>query len=210
MSIDGYHDILFPIRIARGAVGGPIRRTNIATRKNGHELRIATNANSLRQWQITSRNSDFNDIAAIVDFYEARLGRLCSFRFRDPFDNKSCAPNDVIAANNQKIGIGDGVAKSFQLVKNYGDAANIYKRKITKPVSGTIQIAINGIKTNNFNADYSNGIINFNTPPVNGAIISAGFQYDCIARFDNEQLELSLDGATNGHIADIIIREVLS
>ena len=206
-----FHDVSFPMRIARGAIGGPVRRTNIATRKNGKEIRINSNANSLRHWQISSKNADLNDLAEVVNFYEARMGRLYPFRFRDPFDNKSCAPNNALNKNDQKIGVGDGANKSFQLVKNYGDAANIYARKITKPVLGSVLIAIDGVlKTDGFAIDYLTGIINFTNAPNAGQIITAGFEFDCVVRFDNEQLELSLDGQTNGHIADILINEVLS
>jgi uncharacterized protein (TIGR02217 family) len=205
-----FHDVTFPMRIARGAIGGPVRRTNIATRKNGKETRIATNANSLRRWQIASKNADLNDLATVVDFYEGRLGRLYTFRFRDPFDNKSCAPNNVPTETDQKIGVGDDANKVFQLVKNYGDAANYYARKITKPVLNTVLIAIDGtLKPTGFVVDYSTGIINFTIAPSAGQIITAGFEFDCMARFDNEQLELSLDGQSNGHIADILINEVL-
>lgn len=205
-----FHDVTFPMRIARGAIGGPMRRTNIATRKNGKEIRISANSNSLRHWQISSKNADLNDLSTIVDFYEARMGQLFSFRFRDPFDNKSCAPNHSHNKNDQKIGVGDGVNKSFQLVKNYGDTANIYARKITKPVLGSVMVAIDGVlKTDGLAIDYLTGIINFTNAPNLGAIISAGFEFDCVARFDNEQLELSLDGQTNGHISDILIKEVL-
>lgn len=206
-----FHDISFPMRIARGAIGGPVRRTNIATRKNGKEIRISSNANSLRHWQISSKNADLNDLAQVVDFYEARMGRLYAFRFRDPFDNKSCAPNNIPNHNDQKIGVGDGVNKSFQIVKNYGDEANIYARKISKPVLGSVLIAMDGVlKTSGFSIDYLTGILNFTNAPNTGQIITAGFEFDCVARFDNEQLELSLDGQTNGHIADILINEVLS
>ena len=42
-------------------------------------------------------------------FFEARRGKLHGFRFRDPFDFKSCAPSAVIAPTDQVIGAGDGI-----------------------------------------------------------------------------------------------------
>lgn len=206
-----FHDILFPMRLARGAIGGPLRRTNIYQRKNGQEVRIANNSKSLRQWQISSKNSNLDDLAFIVAFFEARMGKLYSFRFNDPFDNKSCAPSLTPTAFDQKIGTGDGVKKDFQLIKNYGDSANNYARIIDKPILNSVLVAIGNTQalSSAFSVNYQTGIVSFLTAPAAGQAISAGFKFDTKVRFDNEQLELSLDGQGSGHIADIILKEVI-
>ena len=41
------------------------------------------------------------------------------FRFRDPFDHKSCLFADTPGASDQLIGTGDGIETQFQLVKRY-------------------------------------------------------------------------------------------
>jgi uncharacterized protein (TIGR02217 family) len=55
----------------------------------------------------------------LIAFFEARVGRLNGFRFRDPVDFRSCAPRGEVSAADQVIGAGDGATAAFQLVKRY-------------------------------------------------------------------------------------------
>ena len=49
----------------------------------------------------------------------------------------------------------------------------------------------------------------FNVPPVSGAIISAGFEFDVQVRFDTDQLDLALEAFGAGQAANIPLIEVL-
>ena len=68
------------------------------------------------------------DLVAVLDFFEARRGRLTGFRFRDPLDWRSCAYGGSPSALDQAIGVGDGVTTEFALVKRYGLGADAYVR----------------------------------------------------------------------------------
>jgi uncharacterized protein (TIGR02217 family) len=206
-----FHDILFPIKIARGAVGGPMRATSIKTNGVGKEVRNTPFYNSRRRWEIASKGSNIDELSEIIDFYEARMGRLFGFRFRDPMDSKSCSPKTNPSVIDQEIGIGDGTKKDFQLIKKYGDAKGQYLRKITKPVANSVLIAIDGIARphSEYAINYLTGIISFSTAPASAAAISAGFMFDTPVRFDNDSLDFELDGFGTGQTNTIILIEVL-
>lgn len=206
-----FHDILFPMKLARGAVGGPIRNTDVQTNLAGHETRNSAFYGSRRRYEISSKGSNFDELAQITNFFEARMGRLYGFRFRDPMDNKSCAPSMDPSALDQNVGIGDGVKANFQLIKYYGDTKGQYLRQITKPVPQSILIAVDGVTLaqNAYNVDFETGIISINSPPALGKIISAGFIFDTPVRFDNDNLEFALDGFNAGHLTIITLLEVI-
>lgn len=109
----------FPTAIARGAVGGPERRTEIVALVSGHEERNTPWADSRRRFDIGYGIRSADDLAAVVAFFEARAGRLRGFRFKDWSDYKSCPPSATAAAIDQAIGVGTGALATFQLVKHY-------------------------------------------------------------------------------------------
>ena len=51
-----------------------------------------------------------------------------------------------MTAGDQAIGEGDGREAEFQLVKRYGSGLRDYVRAITKPVAGTVRLAVDGIE----------------------------------------------------------------
>lgn len=206
-----FHDILFPIKIARGAIGGPMRNTQIFTNNNGREERNLIYKNSRRKWLIASSGMAIDDLQQIINFFEARNGRAFAFRFRDPIDNKSCSVSMAISPFDQEIAIGNGQNTNFQLVKNYGDVKNKFIRKIELPIFETVKIAINHQEITNqeFSVNYQTGQIVFNIAPPNNSIISAGFGFDNKVRFDIDFLELSLDSNITGRINDVELIEVL-
>ena len=117
-----FDDVRFPTAIARGAVGGPERRTDIVTTASGREERNGRWAESRRRYNAGFGLASLNDIEAVVAFFEERRGRLHAFRFKDHADFKSCVPLATPAATDQVIGTGDGATRAFQLVKRYGTA----------------------------------------------------------------------------------------
>ena len=64
-----------------------------------------------------------------------RRGAARGFRFRDPFDHVSGDFGSVPAADDQAIGLGDGMQTRFRLAKAYGDDEDAQRRFITRPVA---------------------------------------------------------------------------
>jgi uncharacterized protein (TIGR02217 family) len=208
--MSAFHDVSFPLKLARGAVGGPERFTDIFELGDGREARNSAFANSRRRWEVGSAIRTLDELALITAFFEARRGRLHAFRFRDPADHKSCAPSAIISPIDQLIGIGDGTTQSFQLSKLYGDSAGSYVRTIAKPVLGSVRIAKAGteLAASAFSVDNVTGLVTLTQAPATGAHIRAGFSFDTPARFDADRLDVALDAFDAGRVLTLALVEV--
>jgi uncharacterized protein (TIGR02217 family) len=208
-----FHETRFPTAISRGATGGPERRTDVVILGSGHEERNSRWANSRRNYNARYGVTSLDDLHAVIAFFEERRGRLYGFRWRDHADWKSCAPQAIPAATDQAIGTGNGATAGFQLKKTYGSLHAPWARDITKPVQGTVLIAVDGIAKSagtHFTVDHATGIVTFLAGhiPANGQTVTAGFEFDVPVRFDADKLEVSLRGFTHGAIPNIPIVEI--
>ncbi len=204
-----FHEVRFPDDISRGARGGPERRTQIVELASGDEERNASWANSRRRYDVAYGIRRADDLAAVVAFFEARNGRLYSFRFKDWADYKSCLPSAAHTATDQMIGTGDGSTKVFQLVKRYSSGSQSWVRTIGKPVTGSVRIALAGTpKLSGWSVDTSTGLVTFSTAPGAGVAITAGFEFDVPVRFDTDTLDITLDLERLGSITSIPLLEI--
>jgi len=204
-----FHEIRFPDNISRGARGGPERRTQIVELASGDEERNASWANSRRRYDAAYGIRRADDLAAVVAFFEARNGRLYGFRWKDWGDYKSCLPSGAPTATDQVIGTGDGTTTIFQLMKAYTSGAQTWVRTITKPVTGTVTVALDGnAQASGWSVDTTTGQITFTTAPASGVIVSAGFEFDVPVRFDTDQLDFTHDLERLGSITSIPLIEV--
>ena len=204
-----FHEVRFPDNISRGARGGPERRTQIVELASGAEERNASWANSRRRYDVAYGIRRADDLAAVVAFFEARNGRLHGFRFKDWADFKSCLPSQTPGPTNQPIGSGNGAATLFQLTKRYTSGAQSWSRTITKPVAGTVTIALNGTpQASGWSVSTTSGLITFATAPAAGVAITAGFEFDVPVRFDTDALDVTLDLERLGSITSIPLVEI--
>lgn len=204
-----FHEVRFPDDISRGARGGPERRTQIVELASGDEERNASWADSRRRYDVAYGIRRADDLAAVVAFFEARNGRLHGFRFKDWGDHKSCLPSGTPAPTDQQIGTGDGVATTFQLVKRYSSGAQSWTRAITKPVAGTVTIALNGApQPSGWSVSTSTGLVTFAAAPAADVAVTAGFAFDVPVRFDTDALDVTLDLERLGSITSIPLLEI--
>jgi len=150
-----------------------------------------------------------DDLAALQAFFEARRGPLQGFRFTDPADHQSCALSAAISPLDQPIGAGDGTTTVFALSKTYGGAGG-YVRPITKPVDGTVRIAVAGteISAAAFSLDATRGLVALASPPAAGAQVTAGFMFDTPVRFEQDHLEATYDSLTTARLTPTGLIEV--
>ena len=204
-----FHEVRFPDDISRGARGGPERRTQIVELASGDEERNASWANSRRRYDVAYGIRRADDLAAVVAFFEARNGRLHGFRFKDWADQKSGLPSAAISPNDQEIGTGDGATTAFQLVKRYASGSQTWTRTITKPVAGTVRIALGGVEQNSgWTVAPTTGVVSFDTAPAAGVAVTAGFAFDVPVRFDTDVLDVTLDLERLGSITSIPLLEI--
>ena len=204
-----FHEVRFPDNIARGARGGPERRTQIVELSSGDEERNASWANSRRRYDVAYGIRRADDLAAVVAFFEARNGRLHGFRFKDWADYKSGLPSQTPGPQDQLIGDGDGATTVFQLVKRYISGSQTWTRVIAKPVAGTVRIALGGVEqTSGWSVDTTTGLVSFDTAPASGVAVTAGFEFDVPVRFDTDTLDVTLDLERLGSLTSIPLLEI--
>lgn len=203
----GFHNVVFPLSLAFGASGGPVRRTDIINFINGAEQRNSPHVASRRRYNAGAGIKSLDDIHTLIAFFEARRGQLYSFRFKDPMDFKSCPPSVDVSDTDQVIGTGDGTATTFQLIKTYRDIAGGWTRSITKPVINSVLVAVNGVPQTP-DIDHLTGKITFAVPPAEDAQITAGFGFHVPVRFDTDSSDLTLEAFGAGEVANIPLIEV--
>lgn len=208
--MSGFHEVSFPFSVALGARGGPVRRTEIVTLGSGREERNTPHAQSRRRWNAGPGVKTLDDLHTLIQFFEARRGRLYGFRFHDPLDHKSCAPSASVSATDQLLGTGDGETTEYSLVKHYASGGGSYARPIAKPVAGSVRIAVDGVELDvaDFAVDPATGLVSLVTPPAENAPVTAGFEFDCPVRFDSDALDISLDAFGAGEAADVPLIEL--
>jgi len=204
-----FHEVRFPTGIAFGSSGGPQRKTEIVTLGSGFEERNAVWANSRRRYDVGYGVKSLDDMHAAIAFFEARMGRLHGFRFKDFADFKSCAPSGSVTPTDQAIGTGNGTATQFALAKIYTSGPASWTRTIKKPVAGTVRVALNGTEQmSGWSVDTATGVVTFTAPPANGLAVAAGFEFDVPVRFDTDALSINLDSFQAGEIPAIPIVEI--
>jgi uncharacterized protein (TIGR02217 family) len=207
-----FHEVRFPLDVSLGSRGGPARRTDIVTLSSGREHRNSRWAQSRRRYDAGLGVRSIDALHAVIGFFEERRGRLIGFRFRDRADWRSGQPSREPTPLDQHIGTGDGANRSFPLIKAYGSAFAPYRRAITKPVGGTVRVALDGVEQavgSAFNCDPATGIVIFTSAPPTGAIVTAGYAFDVPVRFDTDELDIDLSAFDAGEIPKIPLIEII-
>jgi uncharacterized protein (TIGR02217 family) len=187
--------------IEQGARGGPGFKTTIITLASGKEQRNSEWLHERGEWNFGYGTMEKEDYREIYDFFRDRRGRARGFRFRDWADYE---------AANELLGTGNGTRRVFRLIKDYG----FYKKRITRPVAGTVTVTVNGQpRTTGWTINNSTGTITFaNTEaaiPAVGAQVRASFTFDLPVRFDIDRLDLRMTWENAASFPDIRIVELL-
>ncbi|WP_306133121.1 DUF2460 domain-containing protein [Roseivivax marinus] len=206
-----FHDVRFPARLSFGSVGGPQRKTDIVPLASGHEERNTPWAHSRRRYDAGIGMRSLDDLEALIAFFEARGGQLHGFRWKDWADFKSCLPSRAAAFDDQVIGRGDGTQTAFALSKTYRSGAQSYVRPIAKPVAGTVLAGVQGVVYRegvDFEIDTTTGVLDFARPPLAGAEVTAGYEFDVPVRFDTDRIETSVANFQAGDAPSVPVVEV--
>ncbi|MCH2038551.1 MAG: DUF2460 domain-containing protein [Rickettsiales bacterium] len=183
----GFVEVRFPDDISYGSSGGPSYSTDIVINHSGYENRNSNWSNPLAVYNVIHAVKTQTQLDELIHFFRARKGRAVGFRFKDWSDYQ---------ASGAVIGHGDGSTTDFQFVKTYSSGGVTVQRSITKPVDSSYSIFIDSVLQNDvtdYTLDVTTGIVSFMVPPVNGAIISADFEFDVPVRFDTDTISVSLD-----------------
>lgn len=195
-----FHEVRFPSDISRGATGGPGYDTSVLATVSGFERRNANWAEARGRWNVAHGLKRRDQVAALIAFFRARLGRAYGFRFKDWTDFQAIA---------QPIGPGDGAQTMFQLVKTYASGPAVKTRTISKPIAGSVAIHVDTQpQTSGWSLDPATGRIIFAAAPAAGAVITADFEFDVPVRFDTDQMDITIDNFAHGSWGQIPIVEL--
>jgi len=201
-------------------VSSPRWATDIQIVDSGAEQANQRWVHPLHKFKLPDAIREHDTYNAIHNHWMAMRGPLYTFPFRDPLDFASVEldlPNTVptLSRLDQDIGTGDGLTTQFQLTKTYTSGSQTYDRNIYHPVVSTVLVGVDGEDPEVASPDFpwsvsrTTGIITFDVPPDNGAVITAGFLFDVEVRFGGDD---SFDGIVQTYgvsgFADIDLFEV--
>ena len=206
-----FHDVRFPANLSFGSVGGPERRTEVVTLANGFEERNTPWAHSRRRYDAGLGMRSLDDIETLIAFFEARMGQMYGFRWKDWSDFKSASASAAPTFLDQDLGRGDGVQQSFQLRKTYRSGDQSYARPIAKPVSGTVRVGLENDEMQegvDYAVDLNTGFVTFTHPPDVDVIVKAGFEFDVQVRFETDRIQTSVASFQAGEVPNVPVIEV--
>jgi len=198
-----FEDTYLPDSIRRFEFhSAPRTSTSITQIKSGHERRNRNWIHPLHRFTAPEAVECQAQLEDVKDAWLALGGPFTTFPFRDPLDFASCrldAPNEepVIGPTDQVIATADGSTRDFQLIKTYTFGGKSYIRRIVLPIVSSVEIYMNALDPSTadptlpggpytWSVDRLTGIITANHAPTAGTVITAGFLFDVIARFEDD------------------------
>lgn len=200
--VDAFADVDFPLEIGREASVQTITSTAIAAGAGGREQRNSEWAEARLSFDAGPGIRSDSDLAELLRFFRARRGPAQAFRFRDPLDESSSVADEP-APVDQVLGAGNGLRTSFPLIKHYGEVA----RRITRPMPASVTVAVNGVQTAGWTLGPL-GVVEFDTPPPDGATVTAGFRFDVPVRFAEDRLNIDRATFAAGEAVSVPLIEV--
>ena len=192
--VEAFDDVLFPLALGQEAEVSPEYATAVVASAGGQETRTARWAAARTRYDVGPGVRSEADIAALLAFFRARLGPARGFRLRDPFDSVGAG---------ERLGEGDGVRRSFALVRRYGAT----ERRVTRPVAGSVRMFVNGVETAAFALEPL-GVVALDAAPAAGAVVTASFAFDVPVRFAEDRLTVTRATFLAGAAASVPLVEV--
>lgn len=181
----------FPLCPSYGFQGGPELSVTVTVGGSGFELRNLNWAQARRSYVLSVGPRADLELEQLLEHFEAVEGKATGFRFKDPHDFRSCPPYAAPAFSDQVIGTGNASTTTFQLIKKRTSGAQTHSRAIKKPVPGTVLIGLDSTQQlSGWTVDTATGIVTFASPPGNGVLVKAGFDFDVPVRYDLDRLPI--------------------
>lgn len=186
-----FDDVQYPLALGRDAAVSPEFSTNVSITASGFERRNSLWSNARLRFDVGPGIRSETELGDLIAFYRARRGAARGFRLRDPSDYSSHGMAAPPTKRDQLLGIGNGAASEFGLVKRYGDGDEQQVRRITRPLFETILVSVDDVlQVGNWTLQ-AGGVISFDNAPEAGAEIYAGYLFDVPVRFAQDNLEIS-------------------
>lgn len=184
-------DVTFPGHEITALAAEDIDTTEIIATVNGRESRNSSQRKLRRRYDLSAIEITRDQAQSIYDFFHVVGGRKRSFRFRD---------YRHFAVTSGNIGTGDGATTTFQLRSAHTFGGVTVYRDETKP-RATPAIYVNAVlQSSGVSTSLATGLATFTVAPAAAAVITATFEFDVCARFEQERLHwiATHAGGTNG------------
>ena len=164
--------------------------TTVTESVSGKETTVAHWTYPRWQWELTwgllRTLSGTTELQTFVNFCLARGGRADTWLYQDSDDN---------AVTGQLLGVGDGVTRTFQLVRSFGGLGGFVEpiwapNQVTAVTLGGVVQAGSAWSVTGWGSA-APGVITFVTPPPAGAVVAASFSYFFACRFLKDQIDMS-------------------
>lgn len=185
-------EVRLPENHSFGAVSETTWATDISRTPRGREQRNKLLSRPRRRFEIDYQNREQPLHDQVLAFHLMAGGAFECFRYKDWRD---------YSATNQPLGTGTGALTTFQLKRTYSDVplgGTAHVRVIDKPVQGTVKIYKAGVlqtETAHYSVNYTTGLVTFVSAPSLGQAITADFEFDVRARFEDDTLESEITAA---------------
>ena len=220
-----YDDVIMPTTVRFGSASIPTTDIQQVFKTSGFRK---TNQRRTRQKLILRLIylDSIQGISDILKIWRAVVGPAHTFLSEDALDwnstdgNMDFGDEALITAFDQPMKntvtggiLGDGTTATFQLAKDYAVGATASElREITKPIAGTVKIAVNGAQLteggspDDFTVDHSTGIVTLANPPGAGesptaVSVTAGYRFRIPVHFlEDEGFEQRMQTAKANQI----------
>jgi uncharacterized protein (TIGR02217 family) len=181
----------FPEDISYDSRGGPRFNTRRVQVASGQVIRNQIWSYPVHEFDVAYGVNTVARHENLLYYFMVVGGTAVGFRYKDWMDFKSCLRANTPAATDCALGTGDDVTAAFQLKKIYTQGAYTRARKILKPISGTVLVAVAGTlktETTHYTVNYATGIVTFTAGniPTAGQAVTAGFEFDVPVCFDQD------------------------
>lgn len=186
----------FPEHISQGSRGGPSFRTEVVEKASGAEERNTPWARVRHQYDAKYGVRTLDEADQVRHLFHVARGRLTAFRFKDWSDYRTGMPSRSHRADDQTIGVADGLTTVWQLKKTYVFGGRTHERLIQKPRRDGFRLSVGGNEwMAGWTLDDTTGLVTFAVPPVADAgKIMWGGEFDTPVRFDSDMLDVTLQG----------------
>lgn len=216
-----FHEVRINEGVTPNTSGGPGFSTNIIEIESGAEERVGRWANPRRRYNAAYSVKTPGDLNALLGFYMAREGCLHGFRYKDWLDYATTPSgnthhsHETVSELDETLVAVDGTTNQFRLVRRYTSGPATKLRYLTKPVTGTVKVAVDGaLKTTgvDYTLDTTSGVVTFGGAP--GGVVTGGCEFDVPVRFGKEvdegALQANMQDFGWGSIPDIPLIELVN
>ncbi len=188
--VQAFDDVLYPLALGRDAGISPEFSTAISLTASGYERRNSQWSDARLNYDVGPGIRSHTELGVLLEFFRARRGPARGFRLEDPYDFSSNGLTGTPTAGDQLIGIGNGLAATFPLMKSYGGGDDPQQRVITRPRADTILVSVDGVANTDWTLT-AGGRIVFTQAPAQDAEIRAGYLFDVPVRFAEDRLDIT-------------------